>query len=155
MLYRDRANNIVRDCSCALTQVLVFLSFRSFSFCSVSPFKRKECGPSNFDASTSSRLIAFLRARNFLLAHLTSTKKLRWTDESISWDSDFLSLAIGTALAERRMMNCGQRMMDAAIVVLFFFHDRTSSLSLFLACSIERLGQRRSLIISESWPHDE
>lgn len=78
----------------------------------MSPFKRKECGPSNFDASTSSRLIAFLRARNFLLAHLTSTKKLRWTDESISWDSDFFVIsyrygACGTAYDELRPTDDG------------------------------------------------
>lgn len=105
----------------------------------MSPFKREKRGPSNFDASTSSRLIAFLRTRSFLSAHLTSTKKLGWTDESISWDSDFLSLAIGTALAERHMMNCGRRngWWMRRIVILFFF-TIASSLSLLFACFIER-----------------
>jgi len=69
-----------------------------------------------------------------------------------SYDSDFLSLAIGTTFAEQRMK---LRMMDDGYgdcrLFLRWHHPCLS-----LLCAFHRnLGQRRSLIISESLPYNK
>jgi len=88
---------------------------------------------SNFDASTSSRLIAFLRVRSFLSAHLTSTKKYE-SNRQIDFVGQWFFVishrygACRTAYDELRPTNDG-------CCDILFFHDRFVFVSL---CVIHR-----------------